>query len=308
MHREVQMTLPPGSDAVLRELPGYDSFDGNTEVLDMLRGGFGLKDAPRLWQHMLQIVLERIGTVSLTAEPKLCVYRQDNNIRLIMSSHVDDLKGGGDDEIRDRVLRELEREFGEPKVQFEKFECIGIMHEQDPVSKEIWTHQKHYVKQLKPIATERYCVAKAEEPVSEATHVAFRLLLGAIAWLTLTMVAVCVYISALQRKSAKPTVKGVYDLNRLLKWIRAHEDELGIRYVRLEPPVRLIVVSDSAFRAQEHSGLAMRGCLIMLVSAQTDLPLQRPWKCVLIDWYSRRHTHTWFDRLTPRSYTPCWTV
>lgn len=49
----------------------------------------------------------------------------------------------GDDEIRDRVLRELEREFGKLKVQFEKFECIGIMHGQDPVSKEIWTHRKH---------------------------------------------------------------------------------------------------------------------------------------------------------------------
>lgn len=58
-----------------------------------------------------------------------------------MSSHVDDLKGGGDDEIRDRVLQKWEREFGKLKIQYGEFECIGIMHEQAPVSKEIWTRQ-----------------------------------------------------------------------------------------------------------------------------------------------------------------------
>lgn len=108
---------------------------------------------------------------------------------------------------------------------------------------------------------------------------------------SLAMLSISVYVSALQRKSSKPTVRDVRDLNRLLKWIQSHVGELGIRYVHLEPPVRLVVVSDSAFRAQDHSGLAMRGCLIMLASACTNLPMQEPWKCVALDWYSRRHTH-----------------
>lgn len=144
IRREVQLTLPPGSIPVLWNIPGYETFDSGKEVLRMLRGGFGLKDAPRLWQNMLQDVLERIGVVSLTAEPKFDVYRQNNDIRLVMTSHVDDLKGGGDDEIRDQVLRELEREFSKTKVRYGKFECIGIVHEQDPETKELWTHQKPF--------------------------------------------------------------------------------------------------------------------------------------------------------------------
>ena len=29
----------------------------------------------------------------------------------------------------------------------------------------------------------------------------------------------------------------------------------------------------------------------MLVSARTDLPVDSPWECVVLDWFSRRHTH-----------------
>ena len=51
--RDVQFTVPPGSVPVLRTIPGYEDFNDTTEVLQMLRCGFGLKDAPRLWQKML---------------------------------------------------------------------------------------------------------------------------------------------------------------------------------------------------------------------------------------------------------------
>eukprot|EP00973_Karenia_brevis_P066341 9220357-Karenia_brevis.AAC.1 len=54
IHREVQMTLPYGSVPVLREFVDSRGFDPNAEVLQMLRGGFGLEDAPRLQQKMLQ--------------------------------------------------------------------------------------------------------------------------------------------------------------------------------------------------------------------------------------------------------------
>eukprot|EP00973_Karenia_brevis_P059937 8341985-Karenia_brevis.AAC.1 len=65
------MTLPDGSVPVLREFVDFRGFDPNAEVLQMPRGGVGLKDAPHLWQKMLQSVLERIGARNLVAETKL---------------------------------------------------------------------------------------------------------------------------------------------------------------------------------------------------------------------------------------------
>ena len=158
------------------------------------------------------------------------------------------------------------------------------MHEQDPESKEIWTHQHHYLKQLKPIDEDAYCMAQPEDPVSESMHAAFRSLLGGVAWLTLTMMSICIYVSALQRQSHAPTVKDIRNCNRLLRWINQHNDELGMRYVELVEPLRLVAVSDSAFKAQEFVGLAMRGCIIMLVSATSDLPTTKAWKCAVIDF------------------------
>ena len=74
VYRDVQFTVPPGSVPILQTLQGYANFDPIQEVLAMLRAGFGLKDAPRLWQKKLQQVLEKsdaaayLLTASCTSE------------------------------------------------------------------------------------------------------------------------------------------------------------------------------------------------------------------------------------------------
>ena len=46
-------------------------------LLLLLRCGFGLKDAPRLWQIMLKKVLERTGGKPLISDPQLYVYHEE---------------------------------------------------------------------------------------------------------------------------------------------------------------------------------------------------------------------------------------
>ena len=62
--------------------------------------------------------------------------------------------------MREKVLNMIEAEFGKMKRQYDRFECIGIMHEQDPNTKEIWTHQQHYVKQLRPLKVDQYAMQR----------------------------------------------------------------------------------------------------------------------------------------------------
>ena len=45
--RSVQLVLPKDAAALLQKIPGYEHFDPTQHVLDMIRPGFGLKDAPR---------------------------------------------------------------------------------------------------------------------------------------------------------------------------------------------------------------------------------------------------------------------
>ena len=50
----------------------------------------------------------------------------------ILSTHVDDFKGAGEAEYRRRLIAGLEKEFSALKIKEGKFECVGVMHEQNP--------------------------------------------------------------------------------------------------------------------------------------------------------------------------------
>ena len=69
VRREVQFTVPPGSAELLKKLPGYENFNAMLEVLRLLRCGFGLKDAPRLWNKLLTEELKKIGLCLLYTSP-----------------------------------------------------------------------------------------------------------------------------------------------------------------------------------------------------------------------------------------------
>ena len=68
VQRQVQFEVPPRSVAVLKQLSGYEDYDPMTEVLNMLRCGFGLKDAPRLWQVVLVKALLQCGLKPLQSD------------------------------------------------------------------------------------------------------------------------------------------------------------------------------------------------------------------------------------------------
>ena len=74
VHRSVRFCMPPGSTNILQKLPGYSDFDGHREVLEMLRCGFGLKDAPRLWNKVLRQLLLDLGMRPLQSDEQLFVW------------------------------------------------------------------------------------------------------------------------------------------------------------------------------------------------------------------------------------------
>ena len=131
VRRDVQFTVPPGSINILKRLPGYHDFNPLREVLRMLRCGFGLKDAPRLWNKVLKKVLSELGLTPLQSDPQLYVWHASDGkgdepsstdhvypggdepssthhaskrLVLILSTHVDDFKGAGEAPYRKRLV------------------------------------------------------------------------------------------------------------------------------------------------------------------------------------------------------------
>ena len=145
---------------MLQQLPVYSDFNPLSEVLRILRCGFGLKDAPRLWHKMLREHLIKLGLRPLQSDAQIYVWHvpsatgssgekgairtepamsgdlsHTGRLVLIVSTHVDDLKGAGFDEHRKRLLDGLESRLGALNVKVGAFECIGVMHVQDEATR-----------------------------------------------------------------------------------------------------------------------------------------------------------------------------
>ena len=137
-----------------------------------------------------------------------------------------------------------------------------------------------------------------EHPADEDMKQLYMSLVGAMAWLIMTMPAVCIYVAFLQRQTQSPTLGHVRRANRLLRWIRRSKSQLGILFRRLTPPLRVVTLSDSAFKAQDYQGLTMRGCVIVLAelgagntdTSDVSLRPNQHVKCQVLDWYARKHS------------------
>ena len=138
------------------------------------------------------------------------------------------------------------------------------MHEQNPQTFEAWTHQQHYVPQINEIPVDTKAMVPDEQLADDDMKHLFMSLVGAMTWLILTMPAICIYVAYLQRQTQSPTLGHVRRANRLLRWIRSNKQRLGVWFRRLRPPLRIITLSDSAFKAQDYQGLVTRGCVIVL--------------------------------------------
>ena len=74
---KVSLILPrcragePSGVSILRTISGYENFNETTEVLEMLKGGFGLIDAPQLFTSRVNEVFISNGARPTCSEPKI---------------------------------------------------------------------------------------------------------------------------------------------------------------------------------------------------------------------------------------------
>ena len=285
--REVCFDLPTGTAELLCNIAGFESFNAALECLHMDKGGFGLKDAPRLFGLRRDSILRDHGLKPTHADPQLWELHEGAMLVLMLSTHLDDLKVTGTSSAIAALATALENVFGEMKRQVQNFIHCGINHKQDPNTYEVDADQAQYVAGLNPISEEAIAGKDDSEEVSSWLHQQYQSLLGGIAWCTLTMVHICVYVTALQRAAKKPTVGHLRRLNIVVTYAKANPH--GIHSKRLTPPVACVMVGDSAFRREPNDeGLALRGAIILLVEITDQLP---GGQCNVLDFYASKHRH-----------------
>ena len=208
-----------------------------------------------------------------------------------MTKHVDDLKLTGRRDAILQVIQELQKVFGDLKVDWNEFTNCGVRHVQDPNTKEVTLDQHDYIKNMRPICHPQL-KSNPDEDATPELHQLYMSLLGAVAYASQTRVDALVFICALQRHNSKPKVEHCVRLNKVLKWLQrtpkrlkygrlVHNntpkvsmegeiptDELPSAHVvpssTTSPvPTHLRIVSDAAFKKEPEDGYSLRGALFM---------------------------------------------
>jgi len=120
--------------------------------------------------------------------------------------------------------------------------------------------QRHYVQQLKTIDVSSLNLANLEQPLDAVMLAKFLSLLGAAAWLCQTRIDTPVYIQALQRAAHAATTGHIIKLNKIVKLMK--RKDCCLTFHPLKGMCRTLAICDAAFRREDPSALAMRGCLI----------------------------------------------
>ena len=271
--REVNFYLPPASVPILKQVPGYESFDARTEVLHCDRPGTGSVDAPRCFSMKLAMVTSEIcGMKASSVDPELCMlHKPDPSGKLqlvaLMTKHVDDLKITGEREWIDWLLEKIQETFGKLKLEWNEFTNCGVHHVRNISLNTVTLDQIQYAKKLRSITHVDLTSQPSESDCCEELHQLYMSLLGALAYLYLTRVDVLVFISACQRYAHKPQIIHVKRLNTIVRWVQRNPQTLVYRPFQSKEQ-HLSIVADSAFKKEEEKGHSLRGTLYCRAEGQ----------------------------------------
>ena len=260
--RHVFFSLPPGSAASLRKIPGFETFDERTECLRALKHPTGTKGAPRAFSMKLSRVTRGpCKMLPTTMDPELELRHDDGVLTAMGAKHVDDIKlGGGRDVIHKLIMPPLEKAFGKLAYTEETFTNTGVRHtHKDDGS--IVMDQDEYIGALKPIHHHSMIGASPEAPCSDELIALFWSLLGAAAYALITQFWLSVYIVSLQRKIKAPLIIHVRRLNAVVRV--AQKRPAHLIYVAMIPLQILECHSDSGFSKEQELGYGIKGAVYL---------------------------------------------
>ena len=286
--REVGLVPPKGYEQYFQALPGLEQFNVTLFDLFMTKPIYGLCDAPRAWRKRLDQILVSLGGRALRVDSAIYVWHSNNVLCGIASTHVDDLKLAGVKAFVTKLLASLTATLGPLKTQtafMSSFEHCGIMHSQDE-NYAVTIHQDHYCVQLRPANVADIDVSRPLVVLTSIQIAVFLSLLGALSWLSQTRADIMVYVQSLQRNAKHPLVEHLLRLNKITKWVK--RKPCSILYQRLQSPVKVLAISDSAFRKEDRTGLAMRGAIVCVAEQCLAMPLTPSGRIHPIEFFSRK--------------------
>ena len=246
----------------------------DSEVCELLKGAYGLVNAPLLWYGELKNALLALGFIISPFDPCLFVLPKKNptanepKIHGVLGIHVDDGIGGGD-KVFDQIISALEKKFPFGSKRQGSFTFTGIQVHQE-INGDIILNQKDYIQDIPPIDVPKDRRKNPDSPVTHSELQALRGLIGSLQYsATNTRPDISCRLSLLQARITIATVNDLLQGNKLLQDAKRFSDT-QIRIQSLDPnKVRFLSFSDAAFATREKAN-SQKGCLILATTDAVD--------------------------------------
>ena len=209
--RELYVRLPPDG------LPGVP----HGSLLKLIKGVYGLKEAPRLWYLRAVELIRESGWTELESSKATFVCRDPKTGELtgMLVLHVDDACYAGKGAHYEQCVKNLwnNMNLGKEGKGSEGFQFLGRWVKQNP-DFSIEVDQSEYVRNLErvhiPLARRR----TPGSPLTEKELHDYRSIVGQLAWPAReTMPQLSYAVSDLQQRTGQATVKDLHAANKLVK-------------------------------------------------------------------------------------------
>ncbi|CAE7849722.1 ppsD [Symbiodinium necroappetens] len=221
----------------------------------VLKGVFGLADAPREWFLRLRKSVVRRGWRTSTMDAAtFFLWSKDSTPRLLgmLCSHVDDLLFCGGPEAWSSI-RELGDELGFGSLEENTFVYCGKRVTQDLASGEVTVSMKEYHQNLKEVRVPSSRRRDPDASLTPGEHKQLRALVGSLQWLVAQVRFDAGFLlSALQAET--PTVNTLLKISQLIKLFKETGDfELRFRPLDLRN-AGILVVTDASLGNVTRAG------------------------------------------------------
>lgn len=234
------------------------------EICRLVKGAYGLIDAPFLWYQALSQELLSIGFEISPFDPCLFVLRhpETKRPRGIIGIHVDDGLCGGD-EVFLECLGKLQKKypFGSEKIGSFTFTGVNMQQRGD---KSIVFSQSEYVRKILPIPVSQSRRGEPSEKVTEDERQQLRALVGSLQYAAVnTRPDISSRLSMIQSQINQASVQTLLEGNRVLHETRRHHDVSIISQPISCDDFRFLAFSDASFASRSnpdsHAGSIILG-------------------------------------------------
>ena len=248
--RELYISAPDGRSGPTVTVPL-----GEGCLAKVLKGVFGLADAPREWYLRLARELKDEKWQISAIDGALWYYRggrDGGELKGAMVGHVDDLLFLGDQDAKESLLR-LGKTLGFGSIEEEDFQWCGKRIRRDPTTKELVISMQPYHAQLTPVVMSRERRKQLDDPLTAYEVKKLKGILGSLQWLVAQLrFDIAFQVSSLQGET--PAVGTMLRANKALQDCKKDGD-FEIRFKDVNPYLGgILSVTDAALGNVDENG------------------------------------------------------